>query len=76
VLAGARNTEDQISVEHLLGFFELIELDEPVAREAISLRQQHRLKLPDATIWAAAKLRDSLLVTRGSRDFPIGETGI
>ena len=63
-------------MEHLLGFFEMIELDEPVAREAISLRQQYRLRLPDAIIWAAAKLRHSLLVTRDSRDFPIGDPGI
>jgi predicted nucleic acid-binding protein len=76
VLTGARNSEDQHRVEHLLGYFEMIELDEPVAREAISLRRQHRLRLPDAIIWAAARLRDSLLVTRDSRDFPIGDPGI
>jgi predicted nucleic acid-binding protein len=76
VLTGARNGEDQNRVEHLLGYFEMIELDEPVAREAISLRQQHRLRLPDAIIWAAARLGNSLLVTRDSRDFPIGDPGI
>jgi predicted nucleic acid-binding protein len=76
VLTGARNGEDQNRVEHLLGYFEMIELDEPLAREAISLRQQHRLRLPDAIIWAAARLGNSLLVTRDSRDFPIGDPGI
>jgi predicted nucleic acid-binding protein len=76
VLTGARDTEDQNRVENLLGFFEMIELDESVAREAISLRQQHGLRLPDAIVWAAARLRDSLLVTRDSRDFPIGDPGI
>jgi predicted nucleic acid-binding protein len=76
VLTGARNGEDQNRVERLLGYFEMIELDEPVAREAISLRQQHRLRLPDAIVWAAARLGNSLLVTRDSRDFPIGDPGI
>jgi predicted nucleic acid-binding protein len=76
VLAGVRNAEDQNRVENLLGFFEMIELDEPVAREAIALRQRHRLKLPDAIIWASAKLRDNLLVTRNLKDFPIGDPGI
>ena len=76
VLTGARNSEDQHRVENLLGYFEMIELDEPVAREAISLRRQHRIRLPDAIIWASARLRDSLLVTRDSRDFPIGDPGI
>jgi predicted nucleic acid-binding protein len=69
VLAGVRDTEDQNRVENLLGFFEIIELDEPVAREAIALRQQHRLKLPDAIIWASTKLRDNLFVTRNWKDF-------
>jgi hypothetical protein len=54
----------------------MVELDEPVAREAISLRQQHRIRLPDAIIWATARLRDSLLITRDFRDFPIGDPGI
>jgi predicted nucleic acid-binding protein len=76
VLIGARNHEDQSQVERFLGYFEIIELDEPVAREAISLRQQHRLRLPDAIIWAAARLRDSVLVTRDFRDFPTGDPGI
>jgi predicted nucleic acid-binding protein len=76
VLTGARDSEDQRRVENLLGYFEMVELDEPVAREAISLRQQHRIRLPDAIIWATARLSDSLLVTRDSRDFPIGDPGI
>jgi predicted nucleic acid-binding protein len=76
VLTGARNSEDQNRVENLLDYFEVIELDEPVAREAISLRQQHRIRLPDAIIWAAARLKDSLLVTRDAKDFPIGDPGI
>jgi predicted nucleic acid-binding protein len=63
-------------VENLLRYFEMIELDESVAHDAISLRRQHRLKPPDAIIWAAARLNDSLLVTRDSRDFPIGDLGI
>jgi predicted nucleic acid-binding protein len=76
VLTGARNTEDQNQVENLLGFFEMIEVDEPVAREAVSLRKKHRLRIPDAIIWAGARLRDSLLVTRDFKDFPIGDPGI
>jgi predicted nucleic acid-binding protein len=76
VLTGARTSEDEHRVENLLSYFEMVELDEPVAREAISLRQQHRIRLPDAIIWATARLSDSLLVTRDSRDFPIGDPGI
>ena len=76
VLAGVRDADDKDRVENLLGFFEMIELDEPVAREAIELSKEHCLKLPDAVIWASAKLRDSLLITRNARDFPIGDQSI
>jgi predicted nucleic acid-binding protein len=76
VLTGARRSEDQKRVDNLLRYFEMIELNESVAHDAISLRRQHRLKPPDAIIWAAARLNDSLLVTRDSRDFPIGDPGI
>ena len=76
VLTGVRDDKEQNHVENLLGFFEMVELDEPVAREAITLRQQHRLRLPDAIIWASAKLGNSLLVTRNTRDFPTGNPGI
>ena len=76
MLAGVRDAEDQNRVENLLGFFEMIELNEGAAREAIALRRQHRLKLPDAIIWASAKLRENLLVTRNSRDFPNNYPGI
>ena len=76
VLTGVRDAEDENRVENLLGFFEMIELNEGVAREAIALRRQHRLKLPDAIIWASAKLRENLLVTRNSRDFPNNYPGI
>ena len=76
VLTGVRDAEDENRVENLLGFFEMIELNDGVAREAVTLRRQHRLKLPDAIIWASAKLRENLLVTRNSRDFPINYPGI
>jgi len=33
-----------------------MEMDEDVCREAIQLRQQYRLKLPDALIWASARV--------------------
>src|SRR6516164_7704726 len=38
VLAGVRDAEDQNRVENLLGFFEMIELNDGVARETIALR--------------------------------------
>jgi predicted nucleic acid-binding protein len=76
VLTGVRDEEDQNRVENLLAFFEMIELDEAVSRRAIELRRQHRLKVPDAIVFASAKLGDSVLVTRDLDDFPAGDPGI
>jgi len=76
VLTGARDARDQRRIEDFLSFFEVIELDEAVSRRAIALRKQYRLKIPDAIIFASAKLRDSLLVTRDVADFPVKDPGI
>ena len=43
---------------------------------AVDLRRRHRIKLPDALIWAAAKRRGALLVTRNTRNFPGGDPGV
>jgi predicted nucleic acid-binding protein len=76
VLVGAPDTATQASWESFLAQFELIELTEDVCREAIQLRQQHHLKLPDALIWASARAYGTDLVTRNTRDFATGTPGI
>jgi len=64
VLVGAL-TEDLCKIrEGFLRQFSILELDERVARDAIGLRRERRLRLPDAIIWASARLNDALLVTR------------
>lgn len=62
--------------EDFLRQFPVIELDEAVAREAITLRQEYKVKLPDAIIWASARLNSALLITRNTRDFDRKEPGI
>ena len=76
VLVGAPTDILRRVREDFLRQFPVIELDEAVAREAITLRQEHRLKLPDAIIWASARLNNGLLVTRNTRDFDAREPGI
>ena len=76
VLVGAP-TEELCEVrEDFLRHFSVVELDERVARDAIALRQERRLKLPDAIIWASARRNRALLVTRNAKDFPADEPGI
>ena len=69
VMIGARPV-DAALVRAFLSGFERIEIDQAVAEEAVELRRQRRLRLPDAIIWASARRHDALLVTRNSKDFP------
>ncbi|MEO3388998.1 type II toxin-antitoxin system VapC family toxin [Mesorhizobium sp. CAU 1741] len=56
--------------------FEVIALDDAIANRAVALRRAHRIKLPDAVIWATAQTAGRLLVTRNTKDFPPDHTGI
>lgn len=56
--------------------FQIIALDEEIAERAVTLRRAHRIKLPDAVIWATAQIAGRLLVTRNTKDFPPGDPGI
>jgi len=40
-----------------------------VAETAIQLRREYRLRLPDAIIWATARVNDAVLITRNTKDF-------
>lgn len=48
---------------------DVLPLDEPVTQHTIGLRQQHRVKLPDAIIAATALAHGLTLLTRNSNDF-------
>jgi len=54
----------------------VIELDRAVAERAVTLHRQHRVKLPDAIVWASARVHAMLLVTRDTRDFPEDDPGV
>jgi hypothetical protein len=53
----------------------LIELDQAVATRAVTLWRAHRLKLPEAIVWASAQAHAMLLVTGDVKDFPAGDPG-
>jgi predicted nucleic acid-binding protein len=76
VMVGARDKQEEGHVREFLNTFEMIPLDAAVAEKAVHLRQHYRLRLPDAVIWASAKTRDSLLITRNTKDYPSKEADI
>lgn len=76
VLVGAHNDEEEDVIEMFLRDFTLVPLSREVARRAVELRRGHRLRLPDAIIWASAESQSALLVTRNTKDFPHDAPGI
>ena len=76
VLVGARDDEQEARLRLFLERFVSLPIDFKVAQKAVKLRQTHRIRLPDAIIWATAQANDSLLVTRNTRDFPAADPGV
>jgi predicted nucleic acid-binding protein len=61
---------------YFLEGFSVIALDDGIARQAVELRRTHRVKLPDAVIWATARTTKRLFITRDTRDFPADDPGL
>ena len=76
VLAGAHNEEEEDVIEMFLREFKVIDISRPIAREAVAIRKDRRLRLPDALIWATASHESALLVTRNTKDFPRTHPGV
>jgi predicted nucleic acid-binding protein len=70
VQVGSKSEADRALRESFLNQFAVVELDAAIARRAVSIRREHRLKLPDAIIWASALQAGALLITRNTKDFP------
>lgn len=70
LLVGARNDPERRAAEALLVSLGRVELTEEVARLAVELRHDLRLKLPDAIVLASAEVEGCILVTRNTKDFP------
>lgn len=69
VLAGAKSVQEEAILNRFLSHFITRPLDNAVANKAIQLRRQHKRKLPDAIIYATAKVENCFLVTRNNKDF-------
>jgi predicted nucleic acid-binding protein len=76
VLAGGRTDAETDVIEMFLRDFRIVEITRGVAREAVEVRHAHRIRLPDALVWAAARAEAALLVTRNTKDFPRDDPGV
>jgi hypothetical protein len=75
VMAGADEREAEV-IRGLLEGFALLAIDGAVAEEAVRLRRERRLKVPDAIILATARVHHLALATRNTRDFHRSERGV
>lgn len=75
-LSGARDEGEEAELRGFLARFELLPITLQVAEEAVGLRRERAIRLPDAIIWATARTLDGLLVTRNVRDFPADDPGV
>jgi len=75
VMAGTTTQTEKVA-RAFLQTFDLLEIDAKVAEQAVILRKAHRIKLPDAVIWATAQVHQCLLVSRNTRDFDPNDPGV
>ena len=75
VMVGAADELTEPTRRFLEGFT-ILALDDVIAERAVALRRAHRIKLPDAVIWATAQTGGWLLVTRNTKDFPSDTPGV
>lgn len=76
VMAGASSEREGDALRGLLEAFTLLAIDGVVAEEAVRLRRDLRVKLPDAIIFATARVHQLELATRNTKDFRRGERGV
>ena len=76
VLVGVRDEAEEQVARGFLKTFRVIPPDVEIADEAVRLRRQRRIRLPDALVWATARRQGALLVTRNTKDFPRDDPGV
>ena len=76
VMAGAEDKVEEAACSEFLATFTIHNIDIQVAQEAVELRKAHKIRLPDAIIWATARVNGYIIVTRNSKDFPTDEPGV
>ena len=68
VMVGAKNAAEESAIRGFLATFEVLELSAEIAQEAISIRKELRLKIPDAIVYATARTQGCILVSCNSKE--------
>ena len=69
VLVGAEDETEESVIRGFLSTFEVRALSEEIAEASIKVRKKHRLKVPDAIVYATAQVEECMIVSRNTKDF-------
>ena len=58
-----------VELENFISLASIFDLNNDIISSVISMRKQHKIKLPDAIIAATALIHNLTLVTRNTKDF-------
>ena len=76
IMVGVDNAKDQQLIDIFFRRFRIINIDQEISEIAVNLRKKHKIKLPDAIVWASAKAHGAILITRNTKDFSENEVDI
>ncbi len=76
VMVGAEDDPETARLRWFLSGFTRVPIDDDVSELAVAIRREHRIRLPDAIIWASARRIGGVLVTRNTKDFPADDPGV
>ena len=65
--------DEEPATRQFLSRFRLIPVSPDVSERAVKIRQETRIRLPDAVIRASAEAEEALLISRNTKDFPEDE---
>ncbi len=67
-----RSYTEELTAREFLSNFQVIEISQEIAEEAVRVRGRTRAKLPDSVIYATALVNGRTLLTYNTRDFQAG----
>jgi predicted nucleic acid-binding protein len=76
ILIGAFSKTEEDDLRNFLSKFHLYDVSTEIAENAVKVRKQYKIRLPDAIIWATALHSNTILVTRNTKDFSKNEPSI
>lgn len=69
-------TEDLLYMQQICSSCQLVNISDLIVLETINLRKKHRIKLPDAIIYATAIVENVPLLTNNTKDFIALDGGV